>query len=390
MDAFKGGEIARMDLGGNAAWRKFWEEKQKESGDGTESGRKWEDTPLEEKYGGEVAEEWKERLACKAEGREFTGVVRKSGSKRTDGRTTSPAITSRGSTTPMRTASPAIFKQKERNEEFFARKGSENAARSADLPPSRGGKYAGFGSEPVAATGGPGSSTSTTSGTTGEAGVVLPRVDEFQKDPVAALTKGFGWFTATVGKGAKTVNDGWIQPTAQKVCIYIYYTSVDFSFFFLFPSNIFHLSLSLLPRLTKGLTNRFFPQKTKKIKKKIAQSDIQTQARLTASSLAQNIQTGTKGAAEQFSRFIEGPATATAPANPSSSSLPQGSRGLPSSRNVVEPERRDFWDSFGEDKGATSFAGIGAKERTGGGSAIGTASVKKGGKDDFFDSFGVS
>lgn len=262
MDAFKGGEIARMDLGGNAAWRKFWEEKRKESGDGNESGRKWEDIPLEEKYGGEVAEEWKERLACKAEGREFTGVVRKPGSKRIDGTTASPAITSRGSTTPMRTASPGIFKQKERNEEFFARIGSENAARSADLPPSRGGKYAGFGSEPVAATHGPGSSTSTTSGTTGEAGVVLPGVDEFQKDPVAALTKGFGWFTATVGKGAKTVNDGWIQPTAQKV--YILYKREFFSFFF--SPLMSYISLSLFPMLTKGLTNRFFP-KNQKIKK---------------------------------------------------------------------------------------------------------------------------
>lgn len=211
MDAFKGGEIARMDLGGNTAWRKFWEEK--ESLLGGQEGRKWEDIPLEEKYGGEIAEEWKERLACKAEGREFTGVVvRKSLSKRAEGKTILPATSARGSSTPMRTASPATSRQKERNEEFFARMGGENATRSADLPPSRGGKYAGFGSEPAA----PGSASSESG--TGEA-AVLPGVDEFQKDPVAALTKGFGWFTATVGKGAKTVNDGWIQPTAQKVSV---------------------------------------------------------------------------------------------------------------------------------------------------------------------------
>lgn len=124
-------------------------------------------------------------------------VLRKSVSKRVEGM---PAVTSRGSTTSKRTALPRIFKQKERNEEFFARMGGENATRSADLPPSQGGKYAG--SEPIV-THGPGSSTSTTSGATGEAGVVLPGVDEFQKDPVAVLTKGFGWFTTTVGKGAK-------------------------------------------------------------------------------------------------------------------------------------------------------------------------------------------
>lgn len=94
------------------------------------------------------------------------------------------------------------------------------------------------------------------------------------------------------------------------------------------------------------------------------------------------------GAAEQFSKFIEGPAAATA--NPPS----HGSRGpggaAPFSRHAVEPERRDFWDSFGEDKGGTSFAGTSAKGRAGRGGAIGTAAVKKGGKDDFFDSFGVS
>ena len=45
----------------------------------------------------------------------------------------------------------------------------------------------------------------------------LPGFEDLQKDPVAALTKGFGWFTSTVGKTAKTVNDSYIQPTAQKV-----------------------------------------------------------------------------------------------------------------------------------------------------------------------------
>ena len=45
----------------------------------------------------------------------------------------------------------------------------------------------------------------------------LPGFDDLQRDPVAALTKGFGWFTTTVGKTAKNVNEGYIQPTAAKV-----------------------------------------------------------------------------------------------------------------------------------------------------------------------------
>lgn len=44
-----------------------------------------------------------------------------------------------------------------------------------------------------------------------------PALDDFQKDPMGTLTKGFGWFTSAVGKSAKTVHDSYIQPTAKQV-----------------------------------------------------------------------------------------------------------------------------------------------------------------------------
>lgn len=198
MDAFKATEIARMDQGGNEAWRGFWEEKEK--------GKRWEDVELEVRYGGEVGEEWKERLGCKAEDREYKGMPPRGGvvKKTVDG-------TGAGTASPQRTGSPAagiggIASQKERNEAYFAKMGSKNAHRPPDLPPSQGGKYSGFGSQAPLDT-----------AEKGTDGLGIPGVDEFQKDPVAALTKGFGWFTTTVGKGAKTMNEGWIQPTAQKV-----------------------------------------------------------------------------------------------------------------------------------------------------------------------------
>ena len=50
----------------------------------------------------------------------------------------------------------------------------------------------------------------------GGGGAALPGLDELQKDPVAALSKGFGWFTSTVTKTAKTVNNDFIQPTAKQ------------------------------------------------------------------------------------------------------------------------------------------------------------------------------
>ena len=206
MDSFKPLELARMDLGGNNAWKEFWESK---------TGRSWGEPgqgadataqrTLEERYGGDIGEEWKERLGCKVDGKEFTGMPIKErkkmesiGTDSATARTASPLNASGG----MGSKS-----QKDMNEEFFARKGNENKYRPDGVAPSQGGKYGGFGSEP-APTGKVGG---------GGGGGVLPSADEFQADPVAALTKGFGWFTSTVGKGAKTLNDGYIQPTAQKV-----------------------------------------------------------------------------------------------------------------------------------------------------------------------------
>ncbi|KAL8792489.1 MAG: hypothetical protein Q9195_004945 [Heterodermia aff. obscurata] len=289
MDAFKGGEIARMELGGNAAWKDFWSAKTRESGgDGV-----WKTPPsaevLEERYGGAVGEEWKERLSCRVEGREFTGV-RATQTKKQEGE---------------RTASPARSK-KEANEAFFARKGTENASRPEGLAPSQGGKYAGFGSAPAPAP--------------EAAEKSMPGVDEFQRDPVAALTKGLGWFTSTVGKGAKNVNEGWVKPTAQK----------------------------------------------------IAEADLTTQARQTALSVGQSIQTGTKGAADSLNKFID----------------EGGSSGGGRGAKSVEPERRDFWDSFGAAAPETTTT-----KKAGG--AIGTAAMRKGGgkedggwgKDDKWEDF---
>ena len=201
MDAFKPAEISRLEKGGNAAWREFWVSKN--------PGREWAVPPsqavLEDRYGGDVGEEYKERLTCLVEGREFTGLAPRPQRKKN-------VVESPGTT---RTASPSGsalggqgLSQKAANESFFARKGSENASRPEGIAPSQGGKYAGFGSEPIVVGG---------AGKKDEMGQAMPGVDEFQKDPVAALKSGFGWFASSVGKGARSVNEGWVQPTAKKV-----------------------------------------------------------------------------------------------------------------------------------------------------------------------------
>ena len=198
MDSFKVGEVRRMEEGGNIAWRDFWIQ-HAQGGKGSKS--VWDSTSIEDRYRDDVGDEYKERLSAKVEGRDYVPPKKVEKKKPVNAMERSSSQAS-----SVRSGSPATGLaggKKQQNEAYFAKLGSENASRPADLPPSQGGKFGGFGSappEPVKGNDG-----------------VMPGVEEFQKDPVAAITKGFGWFTATVGKGAKNINEGYIQPTAQKV-----------------------------------------------------------------------------------------------------------------------------------------------------------------------------
>jgi ADP-ribosylation factor GTPase-activating protein 1 len=229
MDAFKPPELARMAAGGNAAWRAFW--------DAHEATRLaavgWDDCTIRERYDGDAGEEYKARLTAKVEGREYVpgeerataaprqapaakkaaaaaGVGSAPGSRagtpvagakgpaglRAPARANSPAL---GTTSLGRVGSNASGGPgKERNEAYFARLGAENVGRPEDLPPNQGGRFTGFGSDPFPQRE-PGG---------GPAGI--PGADEFQKDPIAALSKGFGWFGGMVTRGVGEVS--------QKVC----------------------------------------------------------------------------------------------------------------------------------------------------------------------------
>ena len=167
------------------------------------AGISWDDATIAERYGGEVGEEYKERLVARVEKREYVP-----GEKKVEKSTYSNAplsSTASRSSTPIggRTDSPNRGKAKV-DDKYFAGLGAANANRSADLPPNQGGKYAGFGSSPI-------------EGKRDANQAALPGLDDLQKDPLQALSKGFGWFTSTVGRTAKTVNEGYIQPTAAKV-----------------------------------------------------------------------------------------------------------------------------------------------------------------------------
>ncbi|KAJ6787920.1 hypothetical protein PWT90_09749 [Aphanocladium album] len=246
MDAFKASEIERMRLGGNENWRAFFDEHD----DTQMRGISWDDATIAERYSGEVGEEYKERLTCKVEGKEYVPGEKKPVPPAKAAQQPTSASASSRTGTPLsgtahrnsRSQSPAQGGNgKVRvDDKYFARLGADNASRPDDVPPSQGGKYAGFGNMPA---------SNKSSGDN-----ALPNFDEVQKDPFAAISKGFGWFTSTVSKTAKTVNDGYIQPTATK----------------------------------------------------FAEGDFAKQAQLTASQLAKQAQLAGKNAQDGFNRFVEG------------------------------------------------------------------------------------
>ncbi|RYP90084.1 hypothetical protein DL770_003776 [Monosporascus sp. CRB-9-2] len=206
MDAFKQAEIERMRLGGNEGWRSFFEKHE----DTQMRGLTWDDATIAERYSGEVGEEWKERLSAKVEGREYVPGERKPSTPQPAAGKPPSKQGGSGANTPLqgvatsgsRTASPNRPGQTGKvkvDDKYFARLGEENAARSADVPPSQGGKYAGFGNTPVPAKSG---------NDTG-----LPDLSDLQRDALTTVTKGWGWFTNTV----KHVNTDFIQPTAKQL-----------------------------------------------------------------------------------------------------------------------------------------------------------------------------
>ncbi|ORX58431.1 ArfGap-domain-containing protein, partial [Piromyces finnis] len=82
---------------------------------------------------------------------------------------------------------------KERNEEFFARKGRENEQRDENLPPSKGGKYTGFGSKPLRT----------------EKDLKNEGITQFQK----RLSTGWDFLTSAVN----SINENVIKPASNKV-----------------------------------------------------------------------------------------------------------------------------------------------------------------------------
>lgn len=227
MDAFKGAELARMAAGGNKPFQEFFNAHPSN----TKENKTFEGSDIKERYDSQAGDEWKERLSCKIEDREFdpksvpkrvkkeptsagaaAGAPLSGRASAAGSRSQTPLAKTRSNEASFqRSGSPALGTsslggtKKAQNEAYFARMGAENANRRDDVAPNQGGKYGGFGSEP-----------DSWKKNNDDAGAP-PALDDFQKDPVGALTKSFGWLGASVSKAGKTGYEGWVKPGMQKV-----------------------------------------------------------------------------------------------------------------------------------------------------------------------------
>lgn len=175
--------------------------------------------PIKEKYNSQFAQDYREKLAAECEGKVWSRSssasklpLRKMPSSASVGgginSNDGNGNRSSNNSPAYLTNSPTVKQQKDA---YFEKKQMENASRPDDLPPSQGGKYAGFGNTPQA-------SSSYSS----------QQIRIGNDDIFSALTSGLSYVTSVVGEGARLalasaenlgqkINENVIVPTAAAV-----------------------------------------------------------------------------------------------------------------------------------------------------------------------------
>ncbi|KAK7676885.1 hypothetical protein QCA50_020141 [Cerrena zonata] len=237
MDTWQEEQIKRMQLGGNGPFKEFLKSYPAEGGftEGMEIHPKyhcWAASQYREKLDADLAgKPWSPSSPpaghaaagtasppgrpSSAQGLRKSRASTRSNTARSGSiRGESPASFSNNSrsSTPVQTPNlnHTLDNQKAANETFFATLGQANASRSADLPPSQGGKYQGFGNTPTPP---PGSQHPSY----GLSSAAAPSLSEFQESPGAALSKGWSLFSAAVAGATRAINQNVIQPGIEKV-----------------------------------------------------------------------------------------------------------------------------------------------------------------------------
>ncbi|KAF8165577.1 hypothetical protein B0H34DRAFT_689635 [Crassisporium funariophilum] len=226
MDTWQDDQVRRMQIGGNLPFKDFMKSYEPVDQGGFKVGLTPYDT-----YHCWAAAQYKDKLDATLAGRDWSPSAPPASFNPGGSRSASPAPSTQGlrkSRTSTRTFaarsdshSPSSFRsspsgtpsigtdQKSMNENYFATLGRANEDRPADLPPSQGGRYTGFGSTPT-----PPPSQHPSYGLSS---ANAPSLGELQQNPVAALSKGWSLFAAAVVGASRAVSENVIQPGMEKV-----------------------------------------------------------------------------------------------------------------------------------------------------------------------------
>jgi ADP-ribosylation factor GTPase-activating protein 1 len=161
-----------------------------------------ENMPIVDKYNSEFAAFYKEKLVAICDGTEWVqpaiGSRKKAKSISSSNKNNEPrslgnnsfaaGSNSGANINRLSSNSNGNMSQKQRNEDYFSKKGEENNSRPEDVAPSKGGKYSGFGN-PDFADSPPRNDNK------------MP--DDLLENPMETLSKGWSMFASFAAQGAK-------------------------------------------------------------------------------------------------------------------------------------------------------------------------------------------
>ncbi|TXT12984.1 hypothetical protein VHUM_01385 [Vanrija humicola] len=203
MDKWSEDQVKKMKLGGNEAFKQFLDSYGPDGGYTKGMG-------MSEKYNSWAASQYREKLTAECAGESWSPSAAPPPTSRPESAAAtrkSRATGGAGSGIPSRTNSPYQDSPPSRgsgNEAFFERLGNANASRPDNLPPSQGGKYAGFGSAPL--------DDEPSHPSYHLSSHAAPTLNDFQTNPLGALSKGWGLFSSAVSSASREINESVVKP----------------------------------------------------------------------------------------------------------------------------------------------------------------------------------
>ena len=195
MDKWKDDELERMKVGGNDALKEFFS-----SQPDVRPGMS-----IQDKYNTRAAALYRDKIETVAAGKPWS--IDKSPAR--NYQAPAPAAAAGGANSGERFGNGMTVNEvSAHRDDYFARLQAENAGRRADLKPSEGGKYAGFGSNGQAHT---------------------MKNDDFFSDALTSLSAGWSSFTERARELGNTINESVIKPTSEKVADSQFWESVGTS-----------------------------------------------------------------------------------------------------------------------------------------------------------------